>query len=68
MNSVMGPSLWKTYVDNMVEQINNVIIKSVKTVLEELDLEPLLFCSFTSNHHSNILSNVSIRELVVKMG
>lgn len=46
VNSVMGPILRNTYADNEVEQINRVIIQSMKTMLEELGLVSLIICCF----------------------
>ena len=46
----------------MVEEIIQVIIQSVKTVLEELCLETFVICYFTCVHHPNDLSNILVRQ------
>lgn len=60
VDSVMEPSLWKAYTDNMIKQVSNMNIKVMETMFKELGLKPLLnYCSINV-HHSNCLSNISI--------
>jgi hypothetical protein len=55
VNSALEPSLRETKENNMINKIDNVGVKGVKTMLEELVLEAFLIgCDASSHKYYNI--------------
>ena len=58
MNGMMWPCSWKTYANHVVEEINQVVIQNMETMLEKLGRKAFLVCYFTKIHYSNNLLDI----------